>query len=113
MKVLWKEKSGVMVCYAKGEINIDTVSELRAAFSHIIDNKFRKVLLNLNELEYIDSLGIACLIELSKKLAEIEGVVFLSNLSPKIRSIFTITRLESRFKIYDTEEEALKDFYGY
>ena len=35
------------------------------------------------------------------------------NLSPNIRPIFGITKLERIFHIYDTEEEALRGFHGY
>jgi anti-anti-sigma factor len=113
MHIIQKEKSGVSVCYVKGEINIDTVFQLKKVFKDMIDNRCRKVLLNFNEVEYIDSIGIASLIELSKNLRDIEGVVFLSDLSPKIRPVFGIMKLDKMFKLYETEEEALRDFAGY
>ncbi|MBN2119971.1 MAG: STAS domain-containing protein [Candidatus Omnitrophica bacterium] len=113
MKVAQKEKNGVVICAIAGEINIDTVEGLKKVFQNLLENKIRKVLLNFDKVEYIDSLGIASLVELSRGLREIEGVLFLSNLSPNIRPIFSITKLDQVIIIYDTEEEALKEFYGY
>ncbi len=113
MRVEQKEKNDVLVCYIKGEIDIDTVPQLKKAFKDMVNKKFRKVLLNFDDVEYVDSLGIATLIELSKSLRDIEGVVFLSDLSPKIRTIFGITKVERIFRIFETEEEALRNFYGY
>jgi anti-anti-sigma factor len=113
MHITQKEKNGVSVFYLRGEISIDTVPRLKEAFKDTIGKKSRKVLLNFEEVGYIDSLGIATLIEFSKNLKAIEGVVFLSDLSPKVRTIFGIVKLEKMFKIYETEEEALKEFYGY
>lgn len=113
MQVKQKEKDGVIICQINGEINLDNVAELSKVFKKIINAKSRKLLLDLEQVEYIDSSGFACLIQFSKDLREIEGVLFLSGLSPKIRSLFAITKLESVFKIYETQTDALKDFYGY
>ena len=113
MQVNQKEKDGVIICYIIGEINIDTVSQLEKTFKKIINNKSRKVLLNFSSVDYIDSLGMSTLIGFLKNLKNIQGVVFLSDLSPKIRSLFTITKCEKIFKIYDAEENALKGFCGY
>ena len=113
MQVNQKEKDGVIICYIIGEINIDTVSQLERTFKKLINSKSRKVLLNFSSVDYIDSLGMSTLIGFLKNLKNIQGVVFLSNLSPKIRSLFTITKCEKIFKIYDAEENALKGFCGY
>lgn len=113
MKVSQREKDDVVICDISGEINIDTVSGLKGVFKDILDKNHRKVLLNFDAVEYIDSLGIASLVELAKALSQAQGVMFLSNLSPNIRPIFGITKLERVFHIYDTEEEALRGFHGY
>ena len=110
MHVRKKEKDGVMICYINGEVTIDTVTELKKTFKVIIDNKWLKVLLNLKDLEYIDSSGLASFVEFSIDLKAIQGAISLSNLPPKILSIFGITKLEKMFKIFECEEEALKDF---
>lgn len=111
MYIKQKRKEDVVICYINGEISIDTVCKLKEVFKKLIDDKSRKILLNFNDLDYIDSSGLASLIELSRNLKDIHGLVFLSNLSPKVRPIFGITKLDRIFKIYDTEGEAFKDLY--
>ncbi len=113
MNIRQREEEGVVICDISGEINIDAVSGLKKQFKKLIDKKMRKVLLNFNKVDYIDSLGLAFLVELSKDLRNINGTLFISNVPPKIRSIFSITKLDKVFKIYDTEEEALENSYGY
>ena len=113
MHIRQEEKEGVCVCYVKGEINLDTIDELNKYLKKIVSGRSRKVLLDLKEVDYIDSAGFACLIQFSRDLDAIEGVLFLSSLSPKIRSLFAITKLENAFKLYESEEEALEDSYGY
>ena len=113
MFIKLKEKSDVTICYVSGEINIDTVSELKKVFKELIDEKQKKVLLNFEQVGYIDSLGIATLIEFTRELKQIEGIAFLSNIPPKIRSLFGITKLDEVFKIYEQEDEALREFSNY
>lgn len=113
MKILRKERNGVLVCSIKGEINIDTAGHLQSITKDVTEHKFRKVLLNLSEVDYIDSLGMSSLVALKKKIEEMQGVIFFSNVSPKILSILGITKLEKIFKIFETEEKALESFDGY
>jgi anti-anti-sigma factor len=113
MQIRLKDHEGVSILRISGEINISNVPELKKAFKKVIDNKVRKVLLNFEEVDYIDSSGLASLIDLSRNLKTIQGIVFISTLSPKVSSIFSITKLDRVFKIFDAEEEALKNFYGY
>ena len=113
MQVKQKEKDGVVICNISGEINIDNADDLQKIFKKIILDKARKVLLDFKSLDYIDSAGFACLIQFSRELKEADAVLFLSGLSPKVGSLFAITKLENAFKIYDTEEDALQDSCGY
>jgi len=113
MQIKLKDRDGMAICRISGEITIDTVLELKKTFKNIIDNKTRKVLLDFRGVDYIDSSGLASLIDLSRNLKVTQGIVFMSELSPKISSIFSITKLDKIFRIFDTEEEALKNFYGY
>jgi len=113
MQISVKEKNGVDICYIKGEINIDTSSQLKKVFGEFIVKKSRKILLNFKDVEYIDSLGIATLVGLMKSLREIQGTMFLCNLSAKLGPVFGITKMDRVLRIFETEEEALREFYGY
>ncbi|MDD4908305.1 MAG: STAS domain-containing protein [Candidatus Omnitrophica bacterium] len=112
MQVKQSERDGVVILLIEGEVNIDTVADLKEMFKELVRANHRKVLLDFGALEYIDSAGLASLIDLAKGLKTIQGNVFLANLSPKVRSLFGITKLEKMFKIYDTQEQAMQDFYG-
>ncbi|MDD5195012.1 MAG: STAS domain-containing protein [Candidatus Omnitrophica bacterium] len=110
MRIIQTEKNGVFIYAIKGEINIDTASQLKKAFKTVsLEHKPCKILLNLGEVEYIDSLGMASLVELKKKIEEMRGFMYFSNVPAKIISIFGITKLAKIFRIFDTEEEALKE----
>jgi anti-anti-sigma factor len=110
MQIKQREKDGVVICSIEGEVNIDTVADVKIAFKELVQKGARKVLLDFAYLDYIDSAGLASLIDLVKGLKAIQGNVLLANLSPKVRSLFGITKLEKMFRIYDSVDKALEDF---
>jgi anti-sigma B factor antagonist len=110
MQIKIEEKEGVKVCYAEGDIDINTSPQVKKAFDKLVQTKNEKVLINLQEVGYIDSSGLATLVEILKNFKSYNGRLKLSNLSNKVRSLFEITKLEKLFDIMDTEEEALKSF---
>ena len=113
MQIKEKEKDGVLILAVNGELTIDTIATIKQSFKKIISERVRKVLLDCQKLEYVDSVGFACLIQCSKDLKEIQGSLFFTNLTPKVRSLFAITKLDSIFKIFEEQEEALREFSGY
>jgi anti-anti-sigma factor len=53
---------------------------------------------------YIDSSGLGVLVSCSKKVRERGGEMRLANLTPDLRTLFELTKLDSLFYIYDTQE---------
>lgn len=113
MQIKKKEKDGVVILAVSGELTIDTAEIIKEIFKKNISEQARKVLLNCQRLEYVDSVGFACLIQCAKDLKEIQGNLFFTNLTPKVRSLFAITKLDNVFKIFEEQEEALREFSGY
>lgn len=107
MQIIQKEKNGILICAISGEINIDTVYQLRDAFGEILGGKTLKVLLDFEKVAYIDSLGMSTLADFSKKISAKGGTLALCSLSPKLGSIFHILKLGKVFTIYDTQKQAL------
>ena len=67
----------------------------------------RTVILNLANVEFVDSRGIGTLISLFKKVED-RGSLLLCNMKSPVMSLFHLTRMDKVFTIFDTEEEALK-----
>lgn len=98
----------VTVCYLSGEININTSPDLRKVFDDLTAKKTLKVVLDLGGVNYIDSSGLATLIEVLRRMKKYNGRLRLCNLSEKIRSLFEITKLTKLFEMFNTEGEALQ-----
>ena len=69
-----------------------------------------KIVVNLNGVSYVDSSGLATLVEMLKRTRTYGGKMRLSDLASKVKSLFEITKLEKLFEIYSTEEEAKANF---
>ncbi len=110
MAVKIETKSGLTVCYVEGEIDINTSPDIKKSFDKLITKKTPKIIINLSKVTYVDSSGLATLVEILKNMKSYGGRMRLTNLSPKIKSLFEITKLEKLFEIMADENEAISTF---
>jgi len=110
MKINTQLKNDVLVCAVDGEIDINTSPQVKKSFDKVIKEKREKVIINLEKVSYIDSSGLATLVEILKNFKNYGGKLKLVSLSSKVKSLFEITRLEKLFDISDREDEAINAF---
>lgn len=97
MDIKISEIDGVAVAIIEGEINISTSPQLKKDMERITNPK---VVINLEKVGYVDSSGLATLVEILKKARSRSGSLYLTHLSDKVRSLFEITKLDKLFGIY-------------
>ena len=110
MQVNSRKQGDILICAISGDIDINTSPDIRKEFEKMSKEQAKKIVLNLDKVSYIDSSGLATLVEALKRVREYGGRIKLTNLSGKVKSLFEITRLEKLFDISNTEEDALKTF---
>lgn len=110
MVVKEKKVGDVVVLAIEGEINFNTSPDFRKAFFKVLDSKAQKIIVNLCNVAYVDSSGLATLVEAHQKVKGLGGKLKLTCLSGKVKSVFEITKLEKLFEIFSSEEDALKSF---
>ena len=69
-----------------------------------------KVVLNLHEVNYIDSGGLGTLVSLYTTARSAGGAVKLTRLSQRVGDLLQITKLLTIFEVFDSEEAAAKSF---
>ena len=104
MEVKTFEKEGVLVFQVDGEINISSSPELKKQFEK---QTSKKVVVDLLKVAYIDSSGLATLVEILKRTKSQSGSLVLSGLSDKVKSLFEITKLDKLFLVSATQDEAV------
>jgi len=110
MSVKIESKKGLAVCHVEGEIDINSSPGIKKAFDKLIAQKAPKIIINLSKVTYVDSSGLATLVEILKNMKSYGGRMRLTNMSSKIKSLFEITKLERLFEIMADEEEAISTF---
>jgi len=107
MAIKTENKNGLTVCYVEGEIDINTSPDIKKNFEKILSKKAPSMVINFSKVTYVDSSGLATLVEILKDMRTYGGKMKLCNLSPKIKSLFEITKLEKLFEIIADEKDAL------
>ena len=75
-----------------------------------LDTGKRKFLFNLKDVTYLESLGLGILVANLISISNLEGRLILTNLAPKLRTLFEITGLINIFEIVADEKTAIRDF---
>ena len=92
----------------RGDVDLHHSPALRETLARLIEENPGRLVLNLTEVGYMDSSGVATLVEALQRIQRKKGRLQMHSLSPRVRSIFEIARLETIFEIYSSEDEALK-----
>jgi anti-sigma B factor antagonist len=92
-----------------GEITLFNAPELRKALMGLLKvSKVPRVIVNMTNAAYIDSAGVACLVEALKVARESKIGLALFGLSCVAKEVFELTRLITVFEVYGTEEDAVR-----
>jgi len=110
MEISMEEKNGISIFRMIGDIDINTAPELKTSFDDRAKGSGVKVILNLKKVDYVDSSGLATMVEILKGLRNSNGKLKLTNLSAKVKGLFEITKLTQLFDIFDEEVEAVNSF---
>jgi anti-sigma B factor antagonist len=103
-----RREGDAVVATVSGDVDLHNSPELRGALLELLHRgKPRKLVLNLGGVTYMDSSGIAVLVEMLGLLRRGGGKVYLTNLQPRVRSILEIARLNTIFVLTGDEAAAL------
>jgi anti-sigma B factor antagonist len=97
----------ITVLHVAGDVDMQVVTSFRQALQQVSHAAQRGVIVTLAQVPFIDSAGIAVLIE-GLKWSRERGVAFiLSDLTPPVQLVIELTRLERVFTIADTLADGL------
>ena len=110
MQIREKKLNDITVLEIEGEIDLNSSPAMRKKFDELIKSSASKIVINFQNVNYIDSSGLATIIEMLQRLKKVHGELRMSNLPQKIKNLFEITKIDKLFQMFLTEQEALKDF---
>jgi anti-sigma B factor antagonist len=91
-----------------GDIDFANSPEVRqSVLREIRQSRASRVVVNLSQVRYIDSSGVASLVEGLKASRDLGSRFILFGLSTSAREVLQLSRLLKVFEVYDTEEQAM------
>ena len=106
-----REVSHVTIIDVHGRIVLgDELDDLRSAVRNLVDAGKKKIILNLADVDYIDSSGVGELVGCFTTVRNAGGELKLLNLTQKVHDVLHVTKLYTVFDIRDDEFHAVKSF---
>ena len=102
------KKKGDLFILRPGEraLSFETHHQLREAFQSIASQPFSAVIIDLERVEQVDSVGLGAIVSGRLKLKG-RGDIHLCGLTPTVESTIHFARLDLIFKVYSSKETAL------
>ena len=110
MKVAIESKDPSAICIqVTGKITQSDISPLREPLSDLLGPEVYegRVLLDMSEVEVLDSSGVSWLLSCHKKFRTSDGNLLLHSLSPSVSNVLRVLNLDTILAISDSKEEAL------
>jgi len=92
-------------------IDAATATEFKEKMSDWIGAGHRRIVLNLTEVDFIDSSGLGAIVSGLKRIGN-EGDLVICNVKETVMSLFRLTRMNRVFDIFQSEEEAIRALAG-
>ncbi len=103
--------SGVMVLDLRGRVTLGEETEaLRERIKRLVAAGHSRIVVNLGEVSYLDSVGLSTLVASYTSARRDGGDLKLLHLTKRIHDLLQITRLSTVFEIYDSLEAAVQSF---
>ncbi len=111
MKIEMRTIGDVRILDCSGKITLgEGTMAVRNTVRDILKDNGKKIILNLANVNYIDSSGIGELVSTYTTVTNNGGQLKLLNLTKKIHELLQITKLLTVFQVFDSESAAIASF---
>ena len=111
MNIETRKKNDVVIVDFEGRLAVGVGDELLPQLvEQLLNEGTKKILLNLSEMDYIDSNGLGELVQSLKAAKRVGASLRLLKPQDRVKKTLRLTNLLPMFSVYDTEVEAMKSF---
>ena len=108
MQISMRRLDKITIFDITGHIDLANSPEIRKTLlKELKELKTPRVIMNLKNVKYIDSSGVASLVEGLKAARDMKSRFILFGLSPSAKEVLQLSRLLKVFEVYDDEEQAV------
>jgi anti-sigma B factor antagonist len=113
MRIDIAERNGTAVVRPTSpRVDLEVAGEFRAALVQLIDSGHRRLVVDMSDVNFVDSSGLGALVSALKTLKVLkgDGDVRLANVQPPVVALLEIIRLHRVFASYPTVDQAVQSF---
>jgi anti-sigma B factor antagonist len=104
-------REGVDILSLKGRLTVGEASSVREKITAVIATGTVNVLLNLQNVEYIDSTGLGALVICFTSLKKAGGALKLVNPNKRNVELLLLTKLHTIFEVFNDEQDGVNSFF--
>ena len=108
MEIRIKDHEGAKILALSGDIDMDTSPELRKQLLLLVGQRAPVIMVDLENVTYIDSSGIATFVEGLKEMMSYSGRLKFFSIPVRVKEIFNFSKLDKVFDMYGSMDDALK-----
>ena len=108
LEVHMKTIHNIDIIEIKGDVDLYSSPKVRKIIIKLIQKKRPVLLVNLGEVTYMDSSGVATLVEGLQMINEYGGKLCIFNIHGAVRDVFELSHLDKVFNIYENETLAIE-----
>jgi anti-sigma B factor antagonist len=112
MRVEFQIRDGVGIIRPEGRFVTGCEAALESTRNYLQETGITKAVLDLSQVPYVDSTGLAFVVELHKWLSSCEGQLVLTNANERVREVLRLTRISEIVPTFDNAEDAECELRG-
>ena len=90
-----------------GRLDLVSSSEMRSALDYALDDRPSRLVVDLADVEFMDSTGLGVLVAAQRKAQSIGSSIVLSSARPIVSTVLRVTSASELLPLYDSSEQAL------
>jgi len=107
MELKIRKNNEIYIIDVNGEMDLYNSYKLKELVMKMLEKKVEKFIINLENVEYIDSSGIGALIYICSTVKKMNLKLFITNIHGSVKKVIELTKLMGYFPMANSIEEAL------
>jgi anti-sigma B factor antagonist len=108
MELRIRKNQEIYIIDVQGELDLYNSYKLKELLVKMLEKKIERFIINLGEVEYIDSSGIGALIYIFSTLKKLNHKLVITNIHGSVKRVIEMTKLAGFFPVTETLDEAVK-----
>jgi anti-sigma B factor antagonist len=111
LEIQRRDHEGIAIFDLKGRLTVGESSNLREKVNEAVKEGQNKIILNLEEVDYIDSTGLGGMVICFTTVKKADGALKLLNLNKRNIELIVLTKLHTVFEVFSDEQDAVNSFF--